>query len=102
MTLGNRSRDGNILSYTELFCPRYYKSHNCGIYLQILTEEWIIFVSTFPAVILDKWWEILSFLKLLRFREESQKGERVGASFLVCLLEGGLFHSCQLSGLSAS
>lgn len=53
-----------------------------------LAVEWIIFVSAFQAVILGRWWEILSLLKPLRFREESQKGERVGASFLVCLLEG--------------
>lgn len=35
-----------------------------------LAVEWIIFASAFQAVILDRWWEILSFLRQLRFREE--------------------------------
>lgn len=34
MALGRRSIDGNIFSYTELFCPTHYKSHNCGMYFQ--------------------------------------------------------------------
>lgn len=50
--------------------------------------EWIIFASDFQAVILDRWWEILRVLKLLRFGEENQKGESVGASFLAILIAG--------------
>lgn len=96
--LGERSRDGNILSCTVQDIANHV---TVACIFKSLAAEWIIFVSTFQAVILDKWWEILSSLKPLGFREECQKGERVGASFLVCLLEGGLFHSCQLSGVSA-
>lgn len=87
MALGRRSIDGNIFSCTELFCPSHYKSRNCGMYLQNLAVEWIIFASAFQAVILDRWWEILSFLRLLRFREENQKGESVGTSFPTCIFE---------------
>lgn len=54
---------------------------------KILAVEWIIFAPAFQAVILDRWWEILRFLRLLRLREENEKGESVGASFLACVLE---------------
>lgn len=50
--------------------------------------EWIIFASDFQAVILDGWWEILRVLGLLGFREENQKGELVGTSFLAILMAG--------------
>lgn len=55
---------------------------------KILVVEWIILASDFQAVILDKWWEILSVLRLLRFREENQRGESVGTSFLAILMAG--------------
>lgn len=87
MDLGRRSIDGNIFSYRELFCPSCYKSHNCGMCFQNHSSGMDHFASAFQAVILDRWWEILSFLRLLRFREENQKGEGVGTSFLACLLE---------------
>lgn len=50
--------------------------------------EWIIFASDFQAVILDGWWEILRVLRLLRFREENQKGESVGTHFVAILMAG--------------
>lgn len=88
MTLGRRSRGRNIFSCIGRTVLSKSLQMTWRIFSKILAVEWIIFSSEFQAVILDKWWEILRVLRRLRFREENQKGESVGASFLAILMAG--------------
>jgi len=86
MALGRTSVDGSIFSCTELCSPSHYKSHNCGMYFQNRSSGMDHFCLCLSSCDFGQVMGNSEYFKAVKFREENQKDDSVGSSFLACLL----------------